>query len=645
MRTHVERPRIMPTTIIKVEQEKIDSGNFRLLELTQFDAAEDAPKTLSAGNPYIPPAEGCPINGLPTELLTYIFEIGAESDARKRAEDDEEDSDDDEDELELEMGSLNSEDESEDGEEEHRPDLEFQVLVSHVCRRWREVALQTPNLWVHLTFNEGPPFDKSKAWIERSQGCPLFIAINCAGDSDVEDFEDDDDDDEEEEEEAEDEQNFAHEGEAAAEGALSMTAATHRSSKLKGPPGPPFSPQDLATIQTLIMPEVGRWFVFELIVEDYLIMHHTLQSLAAAPPAPELRHLHLYHYEDCEDYDTFRHPTLAAPTVPFGGHAPRMTHCAFWGVHLDWGRCDFLAGLEELELAYHTKDVRPSYADFARMLVRSPNLETLTLCLSGPAGDPRDWPSERIELPSVRSLVLSFLEPAYAGALLERLVFPGLVDLALDFDQDDYSPLVAQMAAPLPGHARSMLRTLEGVKLSGLPCTQAAIETLYAAMPNVKMLNINCNHLDTAFFEKLIAGPSEHTQPSPSSAAAVAAATTSTAELPAQGGMFLPHLHTISTTGIPGSQMRKLIEARQAQRFKGVYMELEDDVKSEDENWLRKNVDHFAFFEGSEDEDEDVDVDVDMDEDEDGDGDEDGDMPPYDLAEEDEIFADWAGMS
>ena len=87
--------------------------------------------------------------------------------------------------------------------------------------------------------------------------------------------------------------------------------------------------------------------------------------------------------------------------------------------------------------------------------------------------------------------------------------------------------------------------------------------------------------------------------------------------------------------------MRKLIEARQAQRFKGVYMELEDDVESEDENWLRKNVDHFAFFEGSEDEDEDVDEDVDMDEDVDSDG----DMPPYELAEEDEIFADWAGMS
>ena len=31
--------------------------------------------------------------------------------------------------------------------------------------------------------------------------------------------------------------------------------------------------------------------------------------------------------------------------------------------------------------------------------------------------------------------------------------------------------------------------------------------------------------------------------------------------------------------------------------------------------------------------------------DKDEDGDEDGDMPPYDLAEEDEIFADWAGMS
>jgi hypothetical protein len=52
--------------------------------------------------------------------------------------DDEEDSDDEE---------------EEDDEEDEEPDLAFQVLVSHVCRHWREIALGTHTLWTTLQFS------------------------------------------------------------------------------------------------------------------------------------------------------------------------------------------------------------------------------------------------------------------------------------------------------------------------------------------------------------------------------------------------------------------------------------------------------------------------------------------------------------
>lgn len=85
-------------------------------------------------NPFVPPADGkCPVNGLPNELLAYIFTLGAE--AEQEGENDEEEDEEDE---EFDW----DEDESDEDDEDERRDLEFQVLVSHVCRRWREVAIQ-----------------------------------------------------------------------------------------------------------------------------------------------------------------------------------------------------------------------------------------------------------------------------------------------------------------------------------------------------------------------------------------------------------------------------------------------------------------------------------------------------------------------
>ena len=61
--------------------------------------------------------------------------------------------------------------EAAEGEEfEEESDIEdlmlpFQVLVSHVCRHWREIALESPTLWTTLSFTEGSPFEKSSIWI------------------------------------------------------------------------------------------------------------------------------------------------------------------------------------------------------------------------------------------------------------------------------------------------------------------------------------------------------------------------------------------------------------------------------------------------------------------------------------------------
>src|SRR6266403_184744 len=513
--------------------------------------------------PFVPPTSGTPINALPNELLSYIFTLG--SGAEEQGDDNDDDDDDEDDDEEV-------------SKDEHRLRLPFKVLVSHVCRRWRTVSVETSTLWTFLDFAEGPPFEKSRTWIERSKGCPLDIELDCTVDED--DANSDESDDRTDADVYSSDELVAPEDRVAMPGgpAPVKTKETRSLGRV--------SPADLPVVRDLILPHVARWRVFELMVNDYQIMSGILSTLAAIPEAPQLQVLRLYHYDDNDDYDHFRPPHLKQPFAPFCGRAPSLLEVALWGVHVDWEACAFLRGLEELELAYHAKDVRPPYEIFFRILEGSPDLHNLTLCASGPAGNPEEWPLDAIELPSVKHLILAFIEPSYASALMKRLVFPNLSTLALDFDTFDYSLFLAQLTRPAPNQRHSLCHNLVDLKISGMQCLPAALATFYAALPNLVSLNLNCYHIPRLFFEYLYPGLSDDDE---------------------IAGCYLPKLETLTTSGICGGEMRDLLSKRKAVPLKHVLMDSAADVDIEVEDCLRREVETFEFFDGSDDEDEDED--------------------------------------
>ncbi|KAH7906243.1 hypothetical protein BJ138DRAFT_654227 [Hygrophoropsis aurantiaca] len=568
---------------------------------------EVSPVITLENNPFTPPKDGaCLINQLPPELLSHIFELGVREENIQ--DDDDEDEDEAMGELDILMGSMppffevknlkGAEDLGDDAgeggtksptssgssdvssEDEYEP--KFQVLVSHVCKHWRTVALSTPALWTVINIGpiERSALERVQCLVERSKGLPVSIRIDCEPPDD-EDSEDDAD------------------------------------SPGGGDPKP-ISLNDLNALLDILVPHVQRWRTFELSVSSYELMFATLLKLSApsVPAATHLECLQLYHHEEAET-DIFPSPEYSAPLTLFGGEAPRIQTLALWGVHVNWNQ-NWLAGgtqLVDLELAYHTEDVRPSWAAFVRILRGSPTLETLTFSASGPAGAPEDWRAERgdvddkdglndvIELPNLTDLVLAYHPVEYVSALMRKLALPSLKNLTLDLEEDDFSNFVLQLSGPAPtpsgvkrDNAPSILNGLESLKISGLPCNDRTINTMYAELNHLQALNLSMDYLVPTFFKNL--------------------SVTSAQPGAEKSKVWLPALTVLTTSGVSGPEMRELITARREAGYplKMVFMEENDDVDPSDVEWLRENVEKFDFFEGSDDE---FDLDV-LGDDEDG---------------------------
>ncbi|KAG9045619.1 hypothetical protein FS837_006005 [Tulasnella sp. UAMH 9824] len=57
---------------------------------------------------------------------------------------------------------------------------DFPVVISHVCRLWRQYALDTPGFWTSLKFeNAIPAIEEYRTWLERSKDSPFEVEIGC----------------------------------------------------------------------------------------------------------------------------------------------------------------------------------------------------------------------------------------------------------------------------------------------------------------------------------------------------------------------------------------------------------------------------------------------------------------------------------
>jgi hypothetical protein len=283
------------------------------------------------------------------------------------------------------------------------PSSNFQLLASHVCRHWRQIALRTSCLWNILHFREPSHLERAKEFLVRctASGQLLDILVD------------------------------------------TVAARDHI-------PGVTLCREEIGQVFGIIVPYVKRWRAFHLKIRENECKLAARRYLSTCGPAPSLETLQLYHFEDYRTSQNLYLATYRPPVVVFSNNLPRLKNVSLIGVNLPWARSSFLVRLHHLELALHPDSIRPPYEYWDNMLRNSPELRALSLHYSGPARvaygdhDAKVWPSikEKISIKTLERLSLTDLDPDYLCLLMERLVMPGLKQLTLDLPDQDFTPFM-----------------------------------------------------------------------------------------------------------------------------------------------------------------------------------------------------------
>ncbi|KAJ6492801.1 hypothetical protein C8R47DRAFT_422342 [Mycena vitilis] len=285
------------------------------------------------------------------------------------------------------------------------------MTITHTCRRWREVALATGNLWtdIVLTFPiSNEQLSRTVTWLLRSKTYLLDILL---------DFRDPDWDWEDED--------------------------THG-----------FRWADMEAVLQLLLPSAARWRTFELRTDTwapiFVFLLHTRKV------GSSLRTLEKLHLARCNTYFASKgrlfEPVMLRQHLPlFGGEqarVPRLREVMLTGVHIDWSAPPRM-NLTKLELKYQAADVMPTVAHFTQILAASPNLEVLEIVGSGPQftavvdgassiathgeGGEADGRALRgtIKLARVTRCTFGFVDVNYAVQLLALFNLPALRELSL----------------------------------------------------------------------------------------------------------------------------------------------------------------------------------------------------------------------
>ncbi|KAF8148080.1 hypothetical protein B0H34DRAFT_791801 [Crassisporium funariophilum] len=421
---------------------------------------------------------------LPVELLSYIFSLSTHANGER------------------------------DGEPKiTTKSVKMPLALSSVNHHWKEVALRAPGLWSSLCITR-ELLDSGMlntthitSYLTLSRNSPLDIAIYAR------------------------DRDWKHQepGIPSEDGFESYT--------------PPISSEHMSIIVSLLIPHLCRWKWFCIVTDTWLPMHTALTSInphIVRLGAPLLESLTLIRANHSISFspqflpEEMKEPAFLhrdSTTVSPRDILPRLKHLALLGVHVDWDSLiDSLSasecGLTRLKMASHCADVRPSLAQFKKLLSSSPGLLNLLVHSSGPyIPDDDDDDDEAahdyrtVYLPHLREISIAYRSALEGEKLLKLLHAPNARLLALgdaahpaDPEAVDASSMLTYIGTKDEPVASFPL--LESVALECVNANGPSLRAFFCSLPNLKRLEL-AGRFRKAVKALLPALPSPPTIPSP----------------------------------------------------------------------------------------------------------------------------------
>ncbi|KAK0484905.1 hypothetical protein IW261DRAFT_1308759, partial [Armillaria novae-zelandiae] len=318
-------------------------------------------------------------------------------------------------------------------------------IVSQICRRWRNVALSTGDLWRFISFGfplTSTQYLRANSMLSRSSTFPLDLLM---------DFRDPSWDWEEE------------------------------------PHG--FTSNGMRSVIRLLEPHFNRLQDVDILLDTWAPMHTFLSETQRLDVAslPALKRLSL---SRCNAYFALKGqiflPERLRDSLPlFGGKPlPGLTHLSLVGVHVNWSAAaSSLSNLASLELKYHAPDVLPTWNEFTDLISGSPDLRHLSVIGSCPCGAAG---STLISTLTLSHFTLGFVDIDDAVQFVSSMHFPALESLSLEDVRSALDPIeTVQDAAPLLECFIRMtsstipLHGLRHLKLNEISASKEALDSFF----------------------------------------------------------------------------------------------------------------------------------------------------------------------
>lgn len=355
-------------------------------------------------------------------------------------------------------------------------EVPFEILVSHVCRHWRSVALSTHTLWTTIHFRLLPHMNRAPYYLERSHRQLINILVDtCAVEEHV--------------------------------------------------PGVTLFREEFMPIFHLVIPHIARWKSLSLKVRDRECKLGARTALNTCGTAPNLEYLQLWHIENWASTEVLIRQIGPPPVDIFNRSLPALKHVVLIGVNVPWLSSSFLENLITIEFGLHSDEVRIPYNIWSRMLSTSPNLYRMSLHYSGPKASTGEWPATVISLPGLRELELTDMEPQYTLQVLQRLSMPNVTRLQVELNdhEKDFSEFLDYLAeppapAPPPGSKEEqkegeeeepkppqppVFPVLETLVIKALDCTPKSFVNFLQHAASISRLELACNKMSASLLEQL----------------------------------------------------------------------------------------------------------------------------------------------